>query len=211
MQLNKLKNMDRRSLLKTLALSTGYAVATPTMLQLLASCEANDNITWKPLFLSDDQAFIIEKISDVMLPRTETPSALDVNTTQFLDLILNDITPKEEQDIFIKGFNIFQSKFRVLFNKSVLKGTEGDFFKIISNYFLVSAEEEERILKIVDSKKIEDTTKDSYFLYKYLYFIKHYTYFAYYTSKEVSREVLKFDPYTGTYRPCIDDSELSFI
>ena len=64
----------------------------------------------------------------LFLPKSNTPSALDVNTPQFLDLILNDIVSKKEQDVFVKGAAVFNSKFKALFNKDILKGGQKEFF-----------------------------------------------------------------------------------
>ena len=194
--------MDRRDLFKTLALSAGYIIAGPTLAQLLVSCEAKNNINWKPLFLNDMQAYVVEQIANIILPKSNTPSALEVKTPQFLDLILNDIVSKKEQAIFIKGAGVFSSKFEDLFNKSVLKGTQKDFSEIIATYLDISKKDEAKVIKLVKSKDIELTASDSYFLYKYLIFVRHYTLFAYYTSEAMEDEILKFDPYTGKYIAC---------
>ena len=61
--------MDRRRLLKTLALSTSYVIAAPTLAQLLVACEAERNINWKPLFLSDVQAYVVEQIASIIFTK----------------------------------------------------------------------------------------------------------------------------------------------
>lgn len=194
--------MDRRDLLKTIGLSAGYIIAGSTLTQLLVSCEAKHNMAWKPLFLNDMQAYVVEQITNIILPKSNTPSALEVKTPQFLDLILNDLVSKKEQAIFIKGGRIFNSKFEDLFNKSILKGTQKDFSEIIATYLDLSKKDETKVIKLVKSKDIEVTASESYFLYKYLIFVRHYTLFAYYTSEAVEDEILKFDPYTGKYIAC---------
>lgn len=199
--------MDRRDLLKTLGLSAGYIIAGSTLTQLLVSCEAKHNITWKPLFLNDMQAYVVEQIANIILPKSNTPSALEVKTPQFLDLVLNDMVSKKEQAIFIEGARVFNSKFEDLFNKSVLKGTQKDFLEIIATYLNLNKKDEAKVIKLVKSKDVEVTTSERYFLYKYLIFVRHYTLFAYYTSEAVEDELLKFDPYTGKYIACKIESE----
>ncbi len=186
-----------------MTLSAGYALVTPSLMQLLVSCEAKPNITWKPLFLSNVQAYVVEQIANIILPKSSTPSALEVNTPQFLDLVLTDIVSKKDQDIFIKGDHIFNLKFKELFNKDASKGTRKEFSEIIATFLDISDREEANVLKLVESKDIGVATKDTYYLYKYLLFIRYYTLFAYYTSEEVEDEILKFDPYTGIYKSCL--------
>ena len=195
--------MDRRDLLKTLALSGGYLIATPTLIQMLSSCEAKQSRNWKPLFLSDVQAYVIEHLSNIILPKSDTLGAIDINTPQFLDLILQDVIAKEEQDTFIKGSNIFHLKFKSLFKKDVLRGTEDEFSEILSMYFNISEQKEEQVFKLVNSDSASTIMNDTYFLYKYLLFVKQYTLLAYYTSKEIKGDILEFDSFTGSYIPCI--------
>lgn len=45
--------MDRRTVLKTMSLSLGYVIATPSLLQILSSCDGKKDTAWKPQFLSD--------------------------------------------------------------------------------------------------------------------------------------------------------------
>ena len=59
------------------------------------------------MVLNTEQFQLLEAIADLILPRTDTPSASDVKTVQFLDLMLNDVYDKEAREQFIAGLDLF--------------------------------------------------------------------------------------------------------
>ena len=51
-----------------------------------------------PVFLTKDEATVVGKIIDVMLPTTaDVPGAADLNLIQFIDVYLNGVSGEEEQ------------------------------------------------------------------------------------------------------------------
>tara|TARA_R110002049_G_scaffold308754_1_gene513873 strand:- start:10569 stop:11003 length:435 start_codon:yes stop_codon:yes gene_type:complete len=125
--------MTRRSALKNLTMSLSYAVAAPTIMNLLTSCTAEAK-TWSPLFLSEDEKHTVTHLVDIILPATNTPGALDVNVPQFLDLMYHDIEKESNQKLFKDGAKLFAIKFESKFNKPISKGNKEDietfFFRI---------------------------------------------------------------------------------
>ncbi|MGB3142679.1 MAG: gluconate 2-dehydrogenase subunit 3 family protein, partial [Maribacter sp.] len=75
--------MDRRRVLKNMGLSLGYIVATPTLLGIVQSCKSEPAITWTPEFLTNDQGAVLTKLVDIILPKTDTPSASEVQADIF--------------------------------------------------------------------------------------------------------------------------------
>ncbi|WP_303319216.1 gluconate 2-dehydrogenase subunit 3 family protein [Flavivirga abyssicola] len=196
--------MNRRSALKNLTMSLGYAVATPTIFNMLASCHAEVE-SWTPLFLSPEEKHMVTHLADIILPTSDTPGALDVNIPQFLDLMYHDIEKKENQELFRKGAAIFAQKF----NMPVLDLNKDDFEKSLSSYFNISDEDTENILK--DQKlplaKVKNDHIENYSLYKFLLSVKYYTLFGYFSSEKVGKEVLVYDPIPGSYQSCISIDE----
>lgn len=70
--------MDRREALRRTALLMGGAVSAPAIMGVLKGCTARPGVDWKPEFLNDEQASIITDISEIIIPRTDTPGAKDV-------------------------------------------------------------------------------------------------------------------------------------
>jgi hypothetical protein len=78
--------MERRQALKNMGLTIGAFALTPTVASLLQSCSGNSKLSWVPEFYSNEEAEIITKTLEVILPATpEIPGATDLNLAQFLD------------------------------------------------------------------------------------------------------------------------------
>ena len=70
--------------------ATNISAATPTPLP-------------KPSLLSASQLAIVSGVVDVMIPRTDTPGALDVGVPAFIDLMLKDVYTQPERDRYLAG------------------------------------------------------------------------------------------------------------
>ncbi len=201
--------MDRRKALKNLTLSIGYAVAAPTLFSMLSSCTDKPE-TWSPLYLTETQKYIITHLVDIILPTSETPGALDVNVPQFIDLMYNDIETENNQLLFQKGSVIFQEKFESTIGSKALDGSKEEFQQVFETYFKLSEEDTKKILK-EQKLNFEEVSEDriaDYQLYKFLFSVRYYTLFGYYTSKKVGTEVLNYDPVPGVYQGCIPLSDV---
>jgi hypothetical protein len=96
--------MDRRSVIKNLALIIGGAV-------LLPSCLHKDGISYvqlKHIALDEDQQTLIADICETIIPKTNTPGARDLNLPQFVLKMLDDCYNKDGQLAFVTGLNEFK-------------------------------------------------------------------------------------------------------
>ncbi|WP_282122987.1 gluconate 2-dehydrogenase subunit 3 family protein [Algibacter mikhailovii] len=200
--------MNRRDALKNLTMGLGYAVATPTIMNLLVSCKADVN-EWAPLFLSQDEQFIVTQIVDVILPGSETPGGLDVNIPQFLDLMYHDIEIESNQKAFKEGAKLFTTSFNDIFKKEAVEGSKKEYNTIVSRYFDLSDEESEAVFKNQrkNQKNLSPTELKSYHLYKFLISIRYYCIFGYCTSEKIGEDILAYDPVPGAYNGCISLEE----
>ena len=90
--------MQRRTALKNIGLSFGALTLTPTVVSMLQSCQ-NTPEGWSPVFLTKDEATVVGKIIDVMLPTTaDVPGAADLNLIQFIDVYLNGVVVKKNSN-----------------------------------------------------------------------------------------------------------------
>lgn len=196
--------MNRRIALKNLAMSLGYAVSAPTIMNIMASCTA-DAKSWTPLFLSEDEKHMVTHLADIILPTTKTPGALDVNVPQFLDAMYKDIEKESNQKLFKDGAKIFADNFESKFNKPISKGNKEEIEILLSNYFNLSQEKQDDILKFqnIDQDNVPTEVLKDYTLYKFLLSVRHYTLFGYYTSEKVGETVLAYDPIPGVYNGCV--------
>ena len=196
--------MKRRTALKNLTLSLGYTVATPTIFSMLASCNAKTE-TWTPLFLSSEEKHMVIHLTDIILPATETLGALDVNVPQFLDLIYHDIEKISNQELFKKGALAFAKAFFNTFDEEAIDGDKTSYEKLLSSYFNISDEDSKNILEQqnLPIEEVNNTDMDNYAIYKFLFSVKSYTLFGYFTSEKVGENILNYDPIPGSYIGCM--------
>jgi len=199
--------MDRRSALKNLTLSIGYVVSAPTIFSMLSSCTAD--ATWTPVFFSKQQKQLVTHLVDIILPSTNLPGALEVNVPQFIDKMYKDIEKESNQKRFQQGASVFAEMFEKMFDKRVLKGSREDIQKLFAIYFDLSEGEIQEVLKEqrLSESELSEGKKDTYLIYKFLFSVRYYTLYGYYTSEKIGEEVLAYDPIPGELQACISLEE----
>lgn len=201
--------MDRRTALKNLTLSIGYVVAAPTLFNMLASC-TSETATWKPVFLSLDEKLMVTHLVDIILPASNIPGALDVNVPEFIDKMYKEIELAPKQKIFQNGAAIFAENFNEKFGKKVSKGTKEEIETLFGSYFNLSQAKQKQVIQEQSKTESEigENNKASFLMYQFLFSVRYYTLFGYYTSKKVGTEVLNYDPIPGVYKGCIPVEEV---
>lgn len=114
-------SMNRRELLQRVAVLMGGAISAPAVLGILNGCSAKPSAGWHPQFLSQEEGAMVEDIAELIVPRTGTPGARDVGVPAFIDVILKDAYPAEEQARFISGLKDFDSEAQRAHGKPFLK------------------------------------------------------------------------------------------
>ncbi len=195
--------MDRRTALRNITLTLGYAVATPTAFGILQSCKS-DVANWTPMFFTETEGYMIIKLSDIILPKTNVAGALDVNVPEFMDKMLNDIAPEEEKNIIKEGANAFADEFQKVYGKNASKGSTKEYEKLLEKYFNISDKEKKAVFAMQKEKEsISVDQLNEYLIYKFLLATREYTLFGYYTSEHVGENILSYDPIPGSWQPCI--------
>ncbi len=187
--------MNRREAIKGLGLSFGYVVATPTVISILQSCKnEKQGAIWKPQFFSQDEGKILKNLVDLILPKTENlPGATDVNVAKFIDLYLDKVSSKEEQDNFKMGLTAIQTSL----GKPVGKLKVEDYDALLSKFLRAKPEE---------IKAFKNNENEALVLQR-LIDIRSRTILAYKQSEKIGEEVLAYDPIPGKQQGCISLEE----
>ncbi len=114
--------MDRRTVIKNLALVIGGTV-------LLPSCLHKDGMSYvklKHISLDADQQNLIADIVEAIIPKTNTPGARDLNLPSFVLKMIDDCYGKKDQQAFMVGMGQFTDMVKKKYNSSFsdLKVTE---------------------------------------------------------------------------------------
>lgn len=191
--------MNRRSALKKTGLLAGAAVAMPSMLSLLQACKDEPRLTWQPEFLTENEARTISSLVDTILPRTDTPGALDVKADLFIDKVIAKSYTEEDQQ---------QMRAEIAAFNEDCKNDHGAIFPDLSE------EKKTEVLKAAEKsngkfnpgvwgKTIGDQGPIGFYRS-----MKSMAIWAYLTSEEIGENVLSYDPIPGNYEPCKPVSEV---
>lgn len=184
--------MDRRSALKRTGL-LGAAVAMPTMLSLLQSCKDEPRLTWQPDFFTEEEAKTISSLLDMILPRTETPGALDVKADVFIDKVIAQTYDAEGQEHMrneIAGFNV-----------KCTNSFGADFINLDETNRVAVLKTEEK-LSGKFSPGVWGTAIGLQEPVGFYRSMKSMAIWAYFTSEEIGEKVLNYDPIPGEYDGC---------
>lgn len=185
--------MKRRDALKHIGLTAGFVMATPTLISLLQSC-TSDSKTWIPVFLSEEQGLVIKKLVDIILPKTDSPSATEMNVPEFIDKYYNEVYETKDQDKIKAAFNALVTQVKTDYNDNLKKVTDENIKDLLDNHML--------------SDQPETLETDPMTVSDLLNNLKGLTIFAYRTSETVGETILAYDPIPGAYY-CGDLQEIS--
>lgn len=192
--------MKRRDVLKNIGLTTGFFVATPTIVSLLQSC-TSDVKTWTPEFLTIDQGVVLTKLVDIILPKTENlPSATELNVPEFIDKFLNNVLEDEDQAKFSTAFKNMVSMLRPDAKESIDKVTDEAYKALLDQHMLIKDE--------IDEERKANPESEVLTKSEFLNSIKWMTINAYLTTEQIGENVLVYDPVPSQYY-CGDLQELT--
>lgn len=185
--------MDRREALKRTALLMGGVVSAPAIMGVLKGCTAKPGIDWKPVFLNEEQASVVSTVSEIIIPRTDTPGAKDVGVPSFVDQMLKEVYSKEDQEEFTNGLSAF--------NEQAKKEHGGDFADL---------DEEDQaafVKKLHDEAVNAENTTDPAPKRPFILQMKELTMLGFFTSEAGATQVLQYVAVPGAYKGCIPLSE----
>ena len=177
--------MDRRKAIKRTGFLLGSTAFSAAIFSNITSCQtatATEALSWTPSFLSTDQAKVVEVIADILIPRTDTPGALDAEVPAYIDRMFKGNFSEEDQGKVKAGFKAFASQCQAANGKSFLDCTPEQKLS-----FLQSLE-----------KEAQNSDKPSL-----IGEMKRLTYRGFFTSEVGMTEVLQYDPVPGNYDGCI--------
>ena len=168
--------INRREAIRRVALVAGVVLA-PEWLALVGRAQTP---AAKP-YLTAAQSAILAAAADRILPRTDTPGAADVGVAAFIDRLYGECMTPAEQQLLTSGLNDIES---------AAKSTQGGAFATLP------PATQDAVLRSVATAQ-QGREQSSFAL------IRSATVLGYFTSEEVGRKVLHYDPVPGAYDGCI--------
>ncbi|MGO4260809.1 gluconate 2-dehydrogenase subunit 3 family protein [Lysobacter sp. TAB13] len=193
-------DLNRREAIRRVALLMGGAVSAPAILGVLAGCSAEPgastepgkNAEWKPLFLTQAQAALVAEVAEIMIPRTDTPGAKDVGIAAFIDKMLKDVYPKDDQARFVAGLADFETQ---------AKREHGRAFLELEPALRAAAVKQAHDPAV--KAEHESTLPLAQRHRPFILTMKELTLLGYFTSEPGATQVLQYRPIPGVYHACV--------
>ena len=179
--------MNRRVAIKKASLLLGMAVGSPAVMSILNGCVPKKTIDWKPVFFTLDQAALLTDITDIILPRTNTPGALDVGVDAFIDFIVHDCYSDEGQQHFVEGLTELDKASNSLYGKIFIK---------------LSSLKKKELLTGLDAKAEKNKIDLDNGIKPFYSQIKELTLLGYFTSEEIITNHLEYVPIPTRLEGC---------
>jgi len=167
--------MNRRDLLKKGVYGLAGVSLSSTLISTLQSCTSIEK--YSPHYFLKTEFSLLSNIVDFLIPKTETPGALEMKVPQFIDIIISETYNNESK-------NNFSNKLKLLIED--FKSNNID----LSDY------------NSMKSKFVNDfNNKTHQEIYNQ---IRDLTVWGFKTSKEIALNVLNYNPIPGYQLGCVD-------
>lgn len=103
--------MNRREWLKCMSALAVGAVAAPSLLAVFnahAAAQSADDAA-RPFF-NPSQSDVLAAVVDIIIPRSDTPGALDAGVPRFIDLMFRDVYTKGDQQRYLSALAAFEKE-----------------------------------------------------------------------------------------------------
>jgi gluconate 2-dehydrogenase gamma chain len=174
----------------------GGAVSAPAVLGVLSGCSAKPSAGWQPQFLSKEDGPIVEEIAELILPRTGTPGARDVGVPAFIDVILKDAYPSEDQARFVSGLKDFEAAAQRAHGKPFMQLPQAQRLAFLQQVHAAAANAERAQVQDHDIPAAERKRP-------FVLMMKELTLLGFFTSQVGATQVLQYVAVPGGFQACI--------
>lgn len=173
--------MNRRAALRNMALIMGGTIILP-------SCLHDDKgkavVKLNNLTVDAEQEKIVNSLTEIILPKTDTPGAAELGINLFVFKMIDDCAGKEQQADFITGLNKFADEAKQKMGKPFVDGTDKERAAFVSS-----------VEKLGKDKNYKDDGK----LMAFYQMVKGQTVFGYTTSKYFMTKQVVYELVPGRY------------
>lgn len=191
--------MQRRELLRMLASGAALQLAPTKLTVVMREVRALLATTASPRTLNAHQDATVKAMAELILPRTDTPGATDVGTSQFIDFILTEWSDERERQVFLAGLADVDVRTRALFDKDFIDCSTPQQSEILINLGEAMLQDTERSPR--RRGRSVDSQPNFYSMFRRL------TLTAYYTSEAGATQELHFEMIPDRYDGCVPASE----
>ena len=174
--------MNRRELLKMVALATGGAVIGGEF--FLAGCKSKDAEVAGMTFSQNDIA-LLDEVAETIIPKTTTAGAKEAEVGKFMTVMVNDCYEEADQKIFHEGMKKLDEACNKMHGHNFMKAEPVHRKELLTSLDIEAKE-------YMKNKKKEDPTH-------YFTMMKQLTLVGYFSSKPGLEQNFNYQPVPGKY------------
>jgi hypothetical protein len=188
--------MNRRDFLRGSSLGIGAYFSSHTLAALAQSLPVTSNV---PRFLNKDEFLLISQLSEIIIPRTDTPGAIDVGVPNTMDAIFFEVLKPDEQEKLRAGINAFNQLTKKAMGKPFLglsPAKQQAFAKKLNINRVRAGSPEARLIADYKKSLPEETINQAI---EFFGVIKYFTLEIFFRSEPGATKVLQFVAIPGHY------------
>ncbi|CAN5418676.1 gluconate 2-dehydrogenase subunit 3 family protein [soil metagenome] len=179
--------LSRREAIYRVSLIMGGTISAPA-LSILSGCQTQvkESITEGGLFTST-QENIIAEISQLIIPTTDTPGAKEAEVPEFVQVMIADCYPEEDQKRFVSGLDQIDQEAKDTYGNSFLELDEAQQIELLTK---------------IEMEAREKRQQDPQYTPPAILMLKELTLIGYFSSEIGATQALSYDPVPGRYNAC---------
>lgn len=184
--------LTRREALQRVAWLMGGTVSASAILAIQKGYSATTPAGRMPSVLTPPQMRIVSTVSEIMIPRTDTPGAIDVGVPGFIDLMLADVYTQNAREHYLAGLADFDAAARTEHGKEFLA--------------LEPTHQVAHVRRFHDPAVIEDqrsARRRGDLQRPFILLTKELTLLGFFTSEAGATRVLQYIAVPGSYHACL--------
>ncbi len=184
--------MNRREVLKRVAFLMGGTVSAAGILAIEKGYSAATSAGRKPSILSPPQMAVVSAVAEIMIPRTDTPGAIDVGVPAFIDLMLKDVYAPKDRTRYLAGLVGFQATAQAEQGKGFVALESAQQIALVRKCHDAAVADEQRLYR-------PHTAPPRPFILM----TKELTLLGFFTSQVGATQVLQYVAVPGSYHGCV--------
>ena len=190
--------IDRREMLRRVGILFGGALSAPAVLGILsgysASAQASSQADARRGLLTPDQFGLVTEITEILIPRTDTPGASDVGVPAFIDTLLAAVYATEHQQRYLLGLTEFEAGAFTRHGRPFLELEPQTRVEFVT----------EALTRALQSDNGQPPAWENR---PFILMTKELTLLGFFTSEAGATRVLQYDPVPGPFEACLPLAE----
>ena len=148
----------------------------------------------EPSVLTQPQFAVVSAVSELIIPRTDTPGAIDVGVPAFIDLMLKDVYGPEDRQRYLSGLAELDA---------ASQSGEGRKFVALGAPQQVALVRKVHDAAVVEEHRIRSSHSDGPVQRPFILMTKELTLLGFFTSQVGATQVLQYAAVPGAYQACV--------